>query len=60
MAATVVLLDNLPMPSTDGVGRVYYQLRDILGLAAEQHVESSLQRWAELSVLSPGYSKAGR
>jgi hypothetical protein len=29
-------LDTLPTPSTDEVGKVYYQLKDILGIAAEQ------------------------
>jgi hypothetical protein len=31
----VALLDTLPMPSTDTVGMVYRQLRDILGVAAK-------------------------
>jgi hypothetical protein len=47
-------------PSTDGVGKVYHQLKDILDIAAEQQVESSLQRWGKVSVLSPGCSKASR
>jgi hypothetical protein len=36
MAATVVLLDTLSVPSIDGVDRVYHLLRDILGVAAKQ------------------------
>jgi hypothetical protein len=40
MAAAAALLDTLPMPSTDGVDRVYHQLRDILDIATEQYVES--------------------
>jgi hypothetical protein len=39
---------------------VYRQLKDILGIAPEQQVESSLQCWADVSILSPGYSKASR
>jgi hypothetical protein len=30
------LLDTPPVPSTDGVGKVYRQLKDILGIAAKQ------------------------
>jgi hypothetical protein len=37
-----VLLDTLPMPSTDGVGKVYRQLKDTLSVATEQQAESSL------------------
>jgi hypothetical protein len=33
VATTVALLDTLPAPSTDGVGKVYHQLKDILGAA---------------------------
>jgi hypothetical protein len=40
MAAAAALLDTLPMPSTDGVDRVYHQLRDILDIATEQYAES--------------------
>jgi hypothetical protein len=43
MAATMMLLDTSPVPSTGGVDKLYHQLRDILGVAAEQQVESSLQ-----------------
>jgi hypothetical protein len=43
MATTATLLDNLPTPSTDGVDRVYRQLKDILGITAAQQMESSLQ-----------------
>jgi hypothetical protein len=35
MVTVVVLLDTLPTPSTEGVDKVYYQLRDILIVAAE-------------------------
>jgi hypothetical protein len=45
-------------PSTDGVDRVYHPLKDILGVAAKQQVESSLQWWVEVSVSSPCHSKA--
>jgi hypothetical protein len=53
------LLDNLPAPSTDGVNKVYQQLKDILGAAAVQQAERSLQHHAEASVSTLGYSKAG-
>jgi hypothetical protein len=46
--------------STDKVDRVYCQLRDILGVATEQHSEDSLQWWADVSILSPGHLKANR
>jgi hypothetical protein len=36
VATAVALLDTLPEPSTDRVDRVYYQLKGILGVAAEQ------------------------
>jgi GMP synthase-like glutamine amidotransferase len=59
MATTATLLDNLPAPSTDGVDRVYHQLKDILGITAAQQVESSLQHQAEVSIMSSGHSKVG-
>jgi hypothetical protein len=60
MAVAATLLYTLPVPSTDGVVKVYHQLKDILGVAAEQQAESSLQRWAEVSVSSSGDSKASQ
>jgi hypothetical protein len=60
VALVVALLVTLSAPSTDRVGKVYQQLKGILGVAAKQQVESSLQRWAEVSVSSPGRSKASR
>jgi hypothetical protein len=60
MAVAIALLDTLPVPSTNGVGTVYHQLKDILGVAAEQQAESSLQRWDKVSILSPSYSKANQ
>jgi hypothetical protein len=57
VAVAMTLLDTLPAPSTNGVNKVYHQLRDILGVAIEQQVESSLQWRAEVFVLSPGRSK---
>jgi hypothetical protein len=59
MAATTSLLDTLPIPSTDGVGELYQQLVNILGIAATQQAESSLQHQVEASVLTPDLSKAG-
>jgi hypothetical protein len=35
MDVAVVLLDTLSAPSTNGVGKVYYQLKDFLGIATE-------------------------
>jgi hypothetical protein len=58
MAAATALLDTLSVPSTDGVDKVYHQLKNILGIATKQQAESTLQRWAEVSVLSLGHSKA--
>jgi uncharacterized membrane protein len=60
VAAVAALLDTLLMPSADGVDKVCHQLNDILGVAAEQQAESSLQRWVEVSISSPDYSKASR
>jgi hypothetical protein len=56
----MTLLDTLPTPSTDKVNKVYHQLRDILSVATEQEEESSLQRWAEVSISSLGRSKASQ
>jgi hypothetical protein len=42
VAVAVALLDTLPVPSTDGVDKVYHHLRDILSVAVEQQAESSL------------------
>jgi hypothetical protein len=53
------LLDNLLAPSTDGVNKVYQQLKDILGAATAQQAERSLQHHVEASVSTLGYSKAG-
>jgi hypothetical protein len=52
---------NVPAPPTDGVGKAYHHLKkDILGIAAKQQAESSLQRWAKVFILSLGDSKASR
>jgi hypothetical protein len=53
-------LDTPPTPSTDEVDSMYHQLRDTLGVATEQQMESSLQRWAKVSVSSSGRSKASQ
>jgi hypothetical protein len=55
-----VLLDTLPTPSTDRVDKVYRQLKDFLIITAMQQEESSLQRWAKVSISSLGRSKATR
>jgi hypothetical protein len=60
VATSMVLLDTLPVPSTSRVNKVYHQPRDILSVAAEQQVESSLMWWAKVSVLSLGYSRDSR
>jgi hypothetical protein len=60
MATVTVLLDTLPAPSPDRVGKVHRQLKDILGIIADQYVESSLQHRAEVSISSLGRSKASR
>jgi hypothetical protein len=39
----VALLDTLAAPSFNGVYKVYRQMKDILGIAAAQQAESSLQ-----------------
>jgi hypothetical protein len=54
------LLDTLPMTSTDGADSVYCQLNDILSAAVEQQAKSSLIRWAEFDILSPGRSMVSR
>jgi hypothetical protein len=54
----MALFDTLPAPSIDGVGKVYQQLKDILGVAAKQQIESSLRWWANVSVSTPGRAKA--
>jgi hypothetical protein len=51
-------LDMLLTPSIDGVGEVYQQLKSILGTAAAQQTESSLQHW-KASILTPVRPKDG-
>jgi hypothetical protein len=34
LAPTAALSDTLPTPSADGANKVYYQLKEILGVAA--------------------------
>jgi hypothetical protein len=60
MATVAALLDTLPTPSTDGVDKVYHQLKDILSIATAQQVESSLQHGIEVSISSIGHSKVNR
>jgi hypothetical protein len=59
VAAMAVLLDTLPVPSTDRVGKVYQQLKNILGTVVAQQVESSLQHRVEASISTLDCSKAG-
>jgi hypothetical protein len=42
VAAAATLLDTFLTPSTNGVNKVYRQVRDILGVAIERQPESSL------------------
>jgi hypothetical protein len=42
VATAIALLDTLPAPSTDGVSKVYQQMKNILGVAIEQQMENSL------------------
>jgi hypothetical protein len=58
VATMATLLDTLPAPSADGVDKVYRQLKEILGVTVVHQAESSLQRWAGVSILSLGCSKA--
>jgi hypothetical protein len=51
------LLETLPEPSTHGVDRVYRQLKEILGIAAAQQAEGSIQCQAVFSVLGLSRSK---
>jgi hypothetical protein len=60
MATVAALLGTLPTSSTSGVDWVYHQLKDILGITATQQAESPLQHRTEVSILSPGCSKASR
>jgi hypothetical protein len=60
MATVVALLDTLLTPSTDRVHNVYCLLKDILDVTVMQQVESSLQWQAEVSMSSPGHSKASQ
>jgi hypothetical protein len=43
VAIVAALLNTLSAPSTDRVGKVYQQLKNILGTAAAQQAETSLQ-----------------
>jgi hypothetical protein len=58
VAPVVVLLDTLLAPSSNGVGKVYQHLKDILGTAATQQAESSLQHRVKVSILNLDRSKA--
>jgi hypothetical protein len=60
VAMVAMFLDTVLTPSVNVVDNVYRQLKDILGIAAARQVESSLQCWAEVSILRPSHSKANR
>jgi hypothetical protein len=53
VSTAAALLDTLLSPSTDEVDKLYHELKDILSIAATPQVESSLQRRAEVSIMSP-------
>jgi hypothetical protein len=59
VATTATILDTLSAPSTDGVDKVYQQLKDILNIAPMQQVKSPLQLWAKVSALTLDRSRAG-
>jgi hypothetical protein len=54
VATTATLLDTLATPSTNGVVEVYQRLKSILGTAAVQQAESSLQQRATQGTLDVG------
>jgi hypothetical protein len=58
VVTVTALLDTLPLLSVNGVDKVYHQLKYILDVTAAQQAQSSLQRQAEVSILSPGRSGA--
>jgi hypothetical protein len=57
VAAMTALLDSLAMPSSDGVDKVYRQLKDILTITAAHQAESSLHHRVEVTISSPSRSK---
>jgi hypothetical protein len=59
VATTVVILDVLLAPSTDGVGDVYQRLKNILGTAAAQQAKSYLQHRAKATILPTAHPKDG-
>jgi hypothetical protein len=58
MAVVATFLDTLPAPSTNGVDKVYQQLKDILGTATAHQAESSLRHQTETSLSTLSRSKA--
>jgi hypothetical protein len=57
MVLAAALLDTLHAPSTNGVGKVYRQLKSILGTAAALQTESSLKHQVEATVSTPIHPK---
>jgi hypothetical protein len=47
-----VLLDTLPAPTTDGVDKVYHQLKDIIDITTMQQAESSIRHRIEVLISS--------
>jgi hypothetical protein len=59
VVAAASILDSLPTPSFDEVGKVYQQLKDILSTIEVQQAKSSLYCWGKVSILTLGCFKAG-
>jgi hypothetical protein len=59
VAIVVALMDMLPTPSIDGVGKVYQQLKNILGTTTALQAESSLQHQVDASISTLNHSKDG-
>jgi hypothetical protein len=59
VAIAVTLMDMLPTPSTNVVGKVYQRLKNIFNTAATPQAESSVQQWIEASISTLDCSMAG-
>jgi hypothetical protein len=59
MAMVATLLDTLPAPSTDGVGKVYQRLKNILRTATVHQAKSSILHQDEATILTPIHPKDG-
>jgi hypothetical protein len=59
VTAAAALLDVLPTPSTNEVGKVYQQLKSILSTAVVQQAESCLLHRVKASILPRANPKDG-